>query len=157
MPSQEKRIQISPLELLGKIKAASDIEGLSISGGEPLEQPELIADLLHMIQTEKAKEESTFRSDFSILLFSGYTLSQIQATSHGPELLDMTDILVAGPFIADKASDQHPFLGSNNQRIHFLSSRYSPKDFLNVPLAEVIIDEAGTVHLSGVRPFFDPV
>jgi anaerobic ribonucleoside-triphosphate reductase activating protein len=40
-------------------------------------------------------------------------------------LLSLTDILVDGPYERDKPDTERRWIGSTNQRIHFLTGRYS--------------------------------
>ena len=62
--------EYTPKELYEWVKALKDIEGISISGGEPLEQDlkELI-DFLGMVKNDDRK--------LSIILFTGYTYKEI--------------------------------------------------------------------------------
>jgi anaerobic ribonucleoside-triphosphate reductase activating protein len=64
----------------------------------------------------------------SVMVFTGYTLEYLKA---GPmpgvlELLQSTDLLVDGPYIAAQLETRRNWAGSMNQRFHFLSDRYHP-------------------------------
>src|SRR5262245_56415231 len=73
-----------PVEELAAQRAATPgIEGLSLSGGEPLQQPAAAAALL---DAARARGLST-------LAFSGYTLEEIRAIPGGPEVLARLDVL----------------------------------------------------------------
>ncbi len=61
----------------------------------------------------------------------------IERLSLGPEILAVTDVLVDGPYLQGRHTN-NGFISSSNQRIHLLSPRYSPADFLAVPRAELI-------------------
>ncbi len=52
-----------------RLPAAGGIEGVSISGGEPFQQPEALEDLLRRLRATPP----------GILVFSGYTLERIRA------------------------------------------------------------------------------
>lgn len=128
--------------LAGEILALQGIEGVSISGGEPFQQPEALADLVHRLHP----------TALSILVFSGYTLKRIQAMPHGPEILAAIDVLVAGPYIREQHLG-HGLLGSTNQRLHLLTDRYQLGDFSQLPHGEVIIHRDGTMTVTGFAVF----
>ena len=129
-------------ELFRRLASSGErIEGVSISGGEPFQQPEALLDL----------SERFSSAALSVLVFSGYTLAAIRGLPIGPEILRHLDVLIAGPYI-ESAHSGRGLLGSANQSIHFLTPRYAPRDFQRTPLREVIIHRDGTVTLSGIDP-----
>jgi hypothetical protein len=117
------------------------IEGLTVSGGEPLQQPEALLDLLARVRT----------AGLSTLLFSGYTLGEIENQSVGRAVLDVVDVLVAGRYVQSRHLGQM-LLGSANQHIHVLTSRYTLRDLAVVPRCEVVLHEDGSFTLSGIDP-----
>lgn len=116
------------------------IEGLSVSGGEPFQQPEALLDLLRRLDG----------SGLSRLVFSGYTLDEVQSLALGPSLLAHVDVLVSGRYVQSQHIGRN-LLGSANQAIHFLTNRYSPRDFVRVPAREVILHADGTLTISGIQ------
>jgi len=91
------------------------LDGITISGGEPLDQPEGLNALLRTIWTEKP--------DWSIMVYTGYRLEEIMADPARREaVIGLTDIIIEGPFRVSLPSD-HPLKGSANQRIVALSDR----------------------------------
>jgi anaerobic ribonucleoside-triphosphate reductase activating protein len=121
------------------------IEGMSISGGEPFQQPEALLDLLTRLDG----------SGLSRLIFSGYTLREIEAQPLGPAILAHLDVLIAGRYVQTR-HDGHALLGSSNQRIHLLTPRHSSADFTRVPGTEVIIHTDGSITLTGISPMAAP-
>jgi anaerobic ribonucleoside-triphosphate reductase activating protein len=117
------------------------IEGVSISGGEPFQQPEALLDLVQRFAG----------SNLSVLVFSGYTLEAIRRLPLGEQILGYVDALVAGPYV-QSAHSGRALLGSANQSIHLLTSRYRHSDFQDVPAREVILHRDGTITLSGISP-----
>lgn len=93
-------------------------ENISILGGEPLMQYETLVKLCRKIKANTDRE---------IWLWSGFTLGTIQI--HFPEILDVIDVLVDGPFMEDLADPNLRFRGSSNQNIIPISpiaiSKYS--------------------------------
>ena len=119
----------------------NDIAGVSISGGEPFQQPEALLDLLTRLDG----------SGLSRLVFSGYTLREIEAQPLGHAILAHLDVLIAGRYVQTR-HDGHALLGSSNQRIHLLTPRHTPADFAKVPGTEIIIHTDGSITLTGISP-----
>jgi anaerobic ribonucleoside-triphosphate reductase activating protein len=130
-------------ELADRIaRAAGDIEGITLSGGEPLQQPDALLALLRQVRG---------RTDLSVLLFSGYTLDEIRRMPCGSAVLDQLDVLIAGRY--DRTRRLADGLrGSANQRIHLLTDRYTLVDIESTPAAELVITPDGRVITSGISP-----
>ncbi len=139
VPTAGRDIEVAGLvdEILRDTAA---IEGVTISGGEPLQQPEALLALLTGLRGG---------SGLSTLVFSGYRLEEIGRGPVGRACLDQIDLLVAGRYVPARHQG-HGLLGSSNQEIHFLSDRYVPSDLENLPQAEVQVDPAGRVRVTGV-------
>ena len=77
--------------LMQQIKALPDeIEGLTVSGGEPLQQLQAMLTLLQRMRTE---------TTLSVVLFSGYTWDEIrQMPGVAASLKATVDILIAGRY-----------------------------------------------------------
>ena len=121
-------------------EAAHRIEGLTISGGEPLQQ---LPALLHLLRAVR------LNSRLGILLFSGYTWDEIQRMPAAGELLGLLDVLIAGRYQANRRFGQG-LLGSTNQSLHLLTGRYTLAELQSVPEAEVFITPDGQVIFSGI-------
>lgn len=107
-----------PAELIDAACAAG-VEGISLLGGEPFAQADGLAPLAEGVRAR----------GLSVMIFSGYTLAELRA--QGPaaaRLLAATDLLVDGRFDATRRSQARRFVGSDNQVMHFLTSRYRPDD-----------------------------
>lgn len=127
-------------DLLAQL-GASSIDGLTLSGGEPLEQPEAT---LALLRGARALGLST-------LVFSGFTIDEIRARPLGPAVLAELDVLVDGRYVApDRLATG--LRGSANQRIHLLTARHTLAEVEATPVAEVRIDPTGAVVVTGVAP-----
>jgi anaerobic ribonucleoside-triphosphate reductase activating protein len=135
-------IEISAADLTRQIRDADGIEGLSISGGEPLQQPEALLDLLGCVRRD---------TELSILIFSGYRRSEIERMELGPAILEQIDVLIDGRFVSTQRVATG-LLGSKNQGIQLLSDRYRESDVAATPAAEIKITATGEVVLTGVDP-----
>lgn len=96
------------------------IEGITLLGGEPFAHAEPAAALAHQAQ----------QHGLSVMIFSGFMLEELQTRSEGAiaQLLGATDLLVDGPYLCEQPDTTRRWIGSTNQRIHFLSQRYQPDD-----------------------------
>jgi anaerobic ribonucleoside-triphosphate reductase activating protein len=128
-------------DIAAQLAATRDIEGLSLSGGEPLQQAEAAAALL----------DAARALGLSTLAFSGYTLDEIRQLPHGQAVLDRLDVLVDGRYVASERLASG-LRGSANQRIHLLTARYQLADIESTPVAEIRIAPTGEVILTGVDP-----
>jgi anaerobic ribonucleoside-triphosphate reductase activating protein len=122
-------------------RPVGSIEGLSLSGGEPLQQPEAARALL----------DAARGLGLSTLAFSGYAIEEIRALPGGPAVLDRLDVLIDGRYRAGERLATG-LRGSANQRIQLLTGRYSRADVEATPVAEIRIGPTGDVILTGVDP-----
>jgi anaerobic ribonucleoside-triphosphate reductase activating protein len=96
---------------------ASVIEGVTFLGGEPFEQAGPLALL--------AREARSL--SLSVMIFSGHMLETLSA-SPDPDvraLLACTDVLVDGRYEVALPDRERRWVGSRNQRFHYLTSFYS--------------------------------
>ncbi|MCI0700514.1 MAG: radical SAM protein [Planctomycetia bacterium] len=105
------------VEWMKRSQEENDVEGITLLGGEPT------AHALAAVALASAARQLSL----SVMVFSGYTLEELQARPEPEvaELLTLTDILVDGPYIREEPDTDRRWIGSRNQRIHFLTSRYS--------------------------------
>jgi anaerobic ribonucleoside-triphosphate reductase activating protein len=131
-----KRIQ--PVELLEEITAHKNIEGISISGGEPFLQAEGLLELLKLIKN---------KTGLSVLVFTGFTYEKLKDKRTTNEAITYIDLLIAGPYMAHLKTNI-PLLASSNQTIHFITQRYKPYD-LKIYDVEIIIEKNGLTTITG--------
>ncbi len=118
------------------------IEGITVSGGEPLQQFDAVVSLLERVHRE---------SSLSVLLFTGFHWHEIERMPNHRRLLDLVDVIVAGRYDQSQRVGSG-LLGSANQTFHFLTDRYSAADLEAVPASEITIDSEGNLQISGVDP-----
>ena len=127
------------LTLFKQITVFQYIEGITISGGEPVLQINPLVEFLKLVRG---------KSQLSVVLFSGLTIDEIRHKIAGPELLVLLDILIDGPFVREKKIG-NSLRGSLNQSICFLSKRYSPDDINMDADTEIIIRPEGEIVITG--------
>ena len=104
------------MEWMTRTRDESGIEGITFLGGEPF---------AHAVSAV-ALARTAKQLDLSVMVFSGYLLEDLRAKAEPEiaELIGLTDILVDGPYDRDKPDTERRWIGSTNQRIHFLTDRY---------------------------------
>lgn len=131
--------EVSPRDLLNQyLEESAGTDGISLTGGEPLDQYEGLIEFLRLCR----------EYEIEVFMTSGYTLDRIKGS--WPEVLDLVDILIDGPFEQDKLDDTAAWRGSTNQGINLLSPRAQQyKDYVPDTLAEIICNPDGTVTMTG--------
>lgn len=97
------------LKIIRKSKIENKIEGITLSGGEPLLQTGLVKLL-----------EEVKNLELGIILFTGYQLNEIE-----DNLKSQCDIIIDGYFDEHKIDNNRALVGSLNQNINYISDRYT--------------------------------
>lgn len=122
------------------------LEGVTFLGGEPFLQAQGLADIAQLAQ----------QMGLSVMVFTGYLLEELneQQFSGSLKLLTYTDVLIDGEFDQNQQEMERNWVGSRNQKFHYLSNFYSnkiEKHALNVT-NEWRVDLQGQVKGNGL-PF----
>jgi anaerobic ribonucleoside-triphosphate reductase activating protein len=83
------------------------LDGITLSGGEPFEQPQAFAELARRAQ----------ELGYHVIAYTGYRYETLIANKDQQQLLEHTDLLVDGKFEITQKSLMLKFRGSKNQRI----------------------------------------
>lgn len=96
-------------EIIGLLHKNPLLDGLTLTGGEPLEQADAC-----ILLAEAAKIRG-----LNVWLYSGSTYEQLLARNDAgtARLLALSDVLVDGPFVLAERSLELTFRGSRNQRL----------------------------------------
>lgn len=122
-------------QLLGWCRQTTggQLDGVTISGGEPFDQPQALSALLDAL----AHWRKGCGTDFDILCYSGYPLATLQKRHE--RLLKKIDVLIPEPYV-----DAKPLVriwrGSANQSLVLLSERGRDR---YAPYVEADADEGG--------------
>jgi anaerobic ribonucleoside-triphosphate reductase activating protein len=167
---QDKPDNETPQSLASWILAQPDIEGVTFSGGEPLQQAH---DLYQTIFTVKH-----YRPDLSIGMFTGYNLDELEegrfkfrtvhhlphdltnisesiwvddalyASSVWRRIKSKIDFAVMGRFQDSRKTSADPMRSSTNQKMQLFSDRYEQSDF-DMQKVEVRIAPGGLTTITG--------
>lgn len=144
-------------EIRNWLLSLEGIEGVTFSGGEPMQHVADVLDIATFIRD--------VRPDLSIGMFTGYTQRELE-TGHWHamhpaagvlipgdaevwgKVAEKLDFAVMGRFNASKMTTTKPLCGSTNQDIVMFSERYGAKDF-KPQATQVTISEDGLVKITG--------
>ena len=141
--------------------AAEPIEGVTFSGGEPMQQA---ADLVELIEELRNRG-----SRLSFGLFTGYTERELasgryfcvsqettaQKIALWAQIRQRLDFAVMGRYNQGRPASA-PLCSSGNQRLRLLSSRYDMRDFAPLQM-EITITDGGLAQLTGFPILGDPI
>lgn len=123
----------------------SDANGITISGGEPFEQPEALVFLLEKLREKTAAD---------ILVYSGYPVESIIPVLEKAD--GLIDALISDPFDI-QSPHSRPLRGSDNQRLHLLTalgrdrfSQYERHLLDSDKSLDVMFDQDGAVWFAGI-------
>jgi anaerobic ribonucleoside-triphosphate reductase activating protein len=125
IPFRSARL-ISIEGLVDELLSKPEVSGLTISGGEPMQQAKALADVTQLARKKR---------ELNIITFTGYKYEKLlaQPTNTGiPALLGQIDILIDGPYVKS-LNNGIGLRGSSNQRIIHLTSSLERFDLENYP------------------------
>lgn len=138
---------VRPARLAAHLLADPAVDGITISGGEPMMQAEGLAELVRLARRLR---------DLSVICFTGYRLGRLREdppSPHVANLLAEADVLIDGPYVA-ALDDGKGLRGSRNQRVHHLTDRLvtAPYDFHTRPRSAELRIIEGELLVVGVPP-----
>ncbi len=109
----DKKYTIKISDLIKQVKQYSktyNTNSITISGGEPFDQPLALLILLKELKKLKFND---------ILLYTGYKMSYLK--KRYKNILDYIDVIIDGPFIETKKTNKI-YKGSSNQKMYILNT-----------------------------------
>jgi anaerobic ribonucleoside-triphosphate reductase activating protein len=127
---------------------AAGSEGITLLGGEPFDQAAAMG-----VVAEAFRD-----AGLTVMTFTGYRLEQVRSWSAERadirKLLEATDLLADGPYLADQPERSRPWIGSTNQGLTALTHRYA--DLMGditrsggLDRLEIRIGRDGTIAVNG--------
>lgn len=148
-------------EIQDWIKNLTDVDGITFSGGEPMQQAPYLYVLVAWIRQH--------RPDLTIGMFTGYSKKELENGNFKwmtavPETKDdgfqkgskqlwdaikeHLDFAVTGRYVQALACHDEPLRGSRNQEVLFFTDKYRSTDLLQQS-AEVTIGADGLIQITG--------
>ena len=107
--------ELSPLQLFEIVKNF-EVDGVTISGGDPLEQEDELLELLMLLSTMRLRK--------GVILFSGFTRAEISSNFIREQCLKYIDVLIDGRYEKNLKVD-FSLRGSSNQEFYSFSNKIS--------------------------------
>ena len=105
--------ELSPTQIFELIKNF-EVDGVTISGGDPLEQEDELLELLMLLSTMRLRK--------GVILFSGFTRAEISSNFIREQCLKYIDVLIDGRYEKNLKID-FSLRGSSNQEFYFFSNK----------------------------------
>ena len=110
--------ELSPKQIFELIKNF-EVDGVTISGGDPLEQEDELLELLMLLSTMRLRK--------GVILFSGFTRAEISSNIIRESCLRYIDVLIDGRYEKNLKVD-FSLKGSSNQEFYFFSNKISSNE-----------------------------
>ena len=123
------------VEELAEVINSLDIEGVTISGGEPFLQDDELVKLIKLLN-----------QNLGVIVYTGYLFEEIKDR----EFINYIDLLIDGKYEEDK-NNGIAFRGSFNQKLYFLTSRYKKfeKEFNSFKRKSKVVVNSG-IEIIGI-------
>lgn len=132
--------EVETAELAARIAAVPGLRGVTLSGGEPLEQPEAVAEFLAMLEPR-----------LDSIVFTGFSPAELLGDARKARALARADLAIAGRYERERAGDADPWAGSSNKTVLALSGRIRPDEFPSCRV-EAQIAPDGRLIVTGFPP-----
>lgn len=126
-------------DILEDIKNTKGIDGVTFLGGEPFEQLDAITYLAREVQ----------KLGLSVVCFTGLKIEELK----DKEVLKYIDLLIDGEYREEEQDFSKPWVGSKNQRYHFLTDYFDESIFKYKNKVEINIQKNGVVFINGMGDF----
>jgi len=130
--------EYSPRQLFEIVKNY-DVDGITISGGDPLEQEYELLELLFLLRKIKLPK--------GIILFTGFTREEIRVNPIREKCLEYIDVLIDGRYEKNLKVD-FSLRGSSNQEFYFFSNKISSDELCFDQEIEISVLE-GDIMMTG--------
>lgn len=119
---------------------ATHIEGVTLTGGEPLEQPAAVAAFCTELRA---------RSGLSVIVLTGFTRAEIEADPARSAAVADPDLVIAGRY-NPRLHLARGLRGSSNKEYWHRTGRYTADDMAAVPELEITVADDATVTFTGM-------
>ena len=130
-------LEIEVSQILDELDQLDGIKGITLLGGEPLQQSEASLELVR-----GCKEMG-----LSVFLYTGYEPSEFNEKMQA--CFDLSDIAVTGRFVEELRDTTLRWRGSGNQQVHFISDLYDKSVLQEQTEVECHILPNGEIRMVG--------
>lgn len=131
--------KIIPVERIFNIIKDLDVSGVTITGGDPFEQPEELFNLLLLLEGLNLSK--------GVIVFTGYTIDEINKDFLLRKSLSYIDVLIDGRFFEERRISSG-LRGSENQNIIYFSDKVLPEE-LEIDQSVEIGLEDDNIYVTG--------
>ena len=110
---------LSPYQIFELINNFEDLDGVTITGGDPLEQEDDLLALLFLLSGKNFKK--------GIIVFTGYQKEQLEQHPIRKKCLEYIDVLIDGVYV-DELKSESDLRGSKNQQFYFFSEKIKEEE-----------------------------
>ena len=119
---------------------SNNVDGLTISGGEPFQQSEGVLELSRLVR----------EAGLNVVVLTGLTKAQVLSRFSQGVLTSSVDVVIAGPYVASRHL-AHALRGSTNKEYLIFSDVYEKSDFDGLPESEIVINPEGSIVVTGIN------
>jgi anaerobic ribonucleoside-triphosphate reductase activating protein len=119
---------------------AAHLEGVTLTGGEPLEQPEAVAAFCAEVRA---------RSALGVIVLSGFTRREIEADAARSAAVAHADLVVGGRY-NERLRVAHGLRGSSNKEYWARTGRYDVPGLAAVPELEITVGLDASLTFTGM-------
>ncbi|WP_399880325.1 4Fe-4S single cluster domain-containing protein [Streptomyces sp. BBFR51] len=119
---------------------AASLEGVTLTGGEPLEQPAAVAAFCAELRAH---------SDLSVIVLTGFTRPEIESDPARSAAVADADLVIAGRYNT-RLRLARGLRGSSNKEYWMRTGRYTPDDLAAVPELEITVAADATLTFTGM-------
>lgn len=136
--------ELTKIQNVAKQLLIGSPDGVTISGGEPMDQSGSVLELIKEIRSE-------YDQGISVLMYTGYTQDELKTKGLWEEILTSVDILVCGPFVQELAAPDGEFglRSSTNQELVLPPRSIHTLEDLSGPMKVEIIIDKDVAHVTG--------
>lgn len=133
--------EMTTFDILALVSAVeNEIEGITISGGEPFEQDEALFALLYSFKTANPR--------MNVVVFTGYDIEKLRENQQYAPILECIDMLVAGPYKEELKVEGDGLCASKNQKVVLLNETFAGR-LIQGGVECVIDEETGDMTCTG--------
>ena len=124
-------------DLVSSISGVDGVEGVTILGGEPLEQAAAVLELIGAVRS----------LGLTVMLYSGYEENELDLIQTA--CVESSDIVILGRYVAALRDTSLRWRGSSNQEVRLASEAYAGLEIEEVNEVEISIAPDGNISMTG--------